>query len=118
VSVAELKQHEKVRTWFAGAHHDQLPEADQQHYLEVLAAFLAGVGKDPDSIVAFCYLRKRATGERFLSQQRRAEVNEMIEAWVQGNGWTGKTAVRMANVVRGYLIHNGVLIQGPVWTKG
>jgi hypothetical protein len=118
VSLAELKQHERVRTWFAGARHDELPAADQQRYLEALHGFLTGVGKHPDEIVAFCYLRKRATGERFLSQQRRVEVNEMIDAWVGRNGWTGKDAVRMANVIRGFLIHNGVLIQGAVWTRG
>jgi hypothetical protein len=117
VTIAQLQQHEKVRAWFAGAHHDELPEADQQRYLQALDDFLGGIGKDPDELVAFCFLRKKATGEKFLSQKRRVEVNEMIEAWVQKNGWTDKDAVRMANVIRGYLIHNGVLIQGPVWTK-
>ena len=28
------------------------------------------------------------------------------------------TAVVKANVVRGFMVHNGVLIQGAVWTKG
>src|SRR5207237_1420026 len=36
VSVAELQQQENVRAWFAGAHHDELPEADQQRYLAAL----------------------------------------------------------------------------------
>jgi hypothetical protein len=118
VTVAELKQHARVRTWFAGAHHDELPETDQVRYLEALDGFLTGVGKHPDEMVAFCYLKKRATGERFLSRQRRVEVNEMIDAWVQTNDWIGKDAVRMANVIRGFLIHNGVLIQGRAWTRG
>jgi hypothetical protein len=115
--VTDLKNHERVRNWFAGAHHDELPEADQLRYLDALDGFLAGVGKDPDSLVAFCFLRKKDTGERFLSQKRRVEVNEMIDNWVRANGWSDKDAVRMANVIRGFLIHNGVLIQGPVWTK-
>jgi hypothetical protein len=29
------------------------------------------MGKAPDELVAFCYLRKRETGERFVSVQRR-----------------------------------------------
>ena len=118
MSVAELQQQENVRAWFEGAHHDELPEADQQRYLEALEGFLVGIGKGPDELVAFCFLRKKDTGERFLSQKRRVTVNDMIEAWVQKNGWTDKDAVRMANIIRGFLIHNGVLIQGPVWTKG
>ena len=36
MSVAELQQQENVRAWFEGAHHDELPEADQQRYLEAL----------------------------------------------------------------------------------
>ena len=114
----DLQQHERVRAWFTGAHHDELPEADQQRYLDLLDGFLARIGKDPDELVAFCFLRKKDTGERFLSQKRRVEVNEMIDDWVVANGWTDKDAVRMANVVRGFLTHNGVLIQGKVWTKG
>jgi hypothetical protein len=43
-------------------------------------------------------------------------MNERIESFVAEQGWTGKDAVANANVVRGFLIHNGVLIQGRVWT--
>jgi hypothetical protein len=117
LTVAKVNSLFSVRAGCSGAHHVELPEADQQRYLEALDGFLEGIGKDPDQLVAFCFLRKKDTGERFLSQKRRVEVNEMIEAWVQKNGWADKDAVRMANVIRGYLIHNGVLIQGPVWTK-
>lgn len=106
-----------MRAWFTGAHHDELPAAEQQRYLDLLDGFLAGIGKDPDELVAYCWLRKKDTGERFLSQKRRVEVNEMIDAWVERNGWTDKDAVRQANVIRGFLGHNGVLIQGKVWTK-
>ena len=117
MSVADLRNHDRIGNWFSGAHHDELPEADQVRLIEALDGFLAGIGKDPDELVAFCFLRKKDTGEKFLSQKRRVEVNEMIQVWVEKNGWTDKDAVKMANVIRGFLIHNGVLIQGPVWTK-
>ena len=66
-------------------------------------------------LVAFCILRKKATGERFLSVKRREAINNWLDEFTAEQGWTGKQAVVNANVVRSFLIHNGVLIQGRVW---
>ena len=65
--------------------------------------------------VAFCILRKKATGEQFLSVKRREAINDWLEEFAAKQGWAGQQAVVNANVVRSFLIHNGVLIQGPVW---
>lgn len=105
-----------VERWFASAGHDRAPSEVQDHYLRVLADFCAHVGKPPDELVAFCFLRKRDTGVRFVSVKRRVVVNEWIDTFVAEQGWEGKDAVSNANIVRGFLIHNGVLIQGRVWT--
>ena len=37
------------------------------------------------------------------------------DAYADPDDKTGKQAVVNANVIRGFLIHNAVLIQGPVW---
>ena len=89
----------------------------QQHYLQILDNFCARCTTTPDDLVAFCYLRRRAGGERFVSAKRRATVNEWLDEFVHEQGWTGKEAVVNANVVRSFLIHNGILIQGRVWTE-
>ena len=68
-----------------------------------------------DESVAFCILRKKETGERFLSVKRRETVNNWLDEFAAEQGWAGKQAVTNANVVRSFLIHNGVFIQGPVW---
>jgi hypothetical protein len=34
---------------------------------------------------------------------------------VAEQSWTGKDAVANGNVVRGFMIHNGAVIQGGVW---
>jgi hypothetical protein len=101
-----------VQRWFDSAHH---PPAVQERYAEILEAFCAHVDKTPDELVAFCFLRKKDTGRRFVSVKRRRAVNEWIDEFVADQGWTGKEAVVNANVIRGFLIHNAVLIQGPVW---
>ncbi len=43
-------------------------------------------------------------------------MNESLEGFAAEQGWSGKDAVANANVVRSFLIHNGVLIQGRVGT--
>lgn len=114
--MVEIGSSESVRRWFASAGHDQLPPEVQQRYLHILDTFCTHAGKTPDDLVAFCFLRKRDTGQRFLSVKRRTIVNEWIDQFVAEQGWAGKEVVANANVIRGFLIHNGVLIQGRVWT--
>lgn len=110
-----IEAHASIKQWAASAGHDaDSPEARRDR-LRILAAFCAKVEKDPDELVAFCILRKKETGERFLSVKRRETVNNWLEEFAAEQGWTGKEAVVNANVVRSFLIHNGVLIQGPVW---
>ena len=97
----------------AGLDHD--PAEVREGKLRILADFCTKVDKQPDELVAFCILRKKATGERFLSVKRREAINGWLDEFTGEQGWTGKQAVVNANVVRSFLIHNGVFIQGGVW---
>jgi hypothetical protein len=118
VNTDGIRSSPAVQRWFTSARHDSAPAETQDRYLEILASFCERVGKSPDELVAFCFLRKKATGERFVSVKRRVTVNEWIAEFVVERGWGGKDAVVNANVIRGFLIHNAVLIQGPVWKGG
>lgn len=112
----DVRASDTVKRWFTSAGHDRLPAEEQQRYLTILEGFCGSTGKQPDELVAFCFLRKRDTGKRFVSVKRRVEMNAWIDRFVAERGWSGKEAVANANVIRGFLIHNGVLIQGAVWT--
>ncbi len=111
----DVRSAATVKHWFASARHDRAPEAEQERYLSLLAGFVTYSGKSPDELVEYCFLRKKDTGERFSSVKRRGEVNEWIQDWVAAVAWTGKDAVANGNVVRGFMIHNGAVIQGGVW---
>jgi hypothetical protein len=111
----DLESHASVKQWAASAGHLQDPPEVHEERLRILVAFCAKVDKEPDELVAFCILRKKETGERFLSVKRREAINGWLEEFAGEQGWAGKQAVVNANVVRSFLIHNGVLIQGPVW---
>jgi hypothetical protein len=115
---AVTTESDAVRLWFSSAGHDSAPREVQDRYLAVLEGFVTHRGMSPDELVAYCFLRKKETGERFLSITRRVAMNEWIEQFVAAQGWTGKDAVANANVIRGFMIHNGVVIQGKVWTSG
>jgi hypothetical protein len=110
-----IQSQASVKQWAAGAGFDHDPAEVREDKLRILADFCAKAGKQPDELVAFCILRKKATGERFLSVKRREEINNWLDEFAAEQGWTGKQAVVNANVVRSFLIHNGVLIQGRVW---
>jgi len=86
---------------------------------QVLAAFLDSIDKSAEEIVAYCFLRKRETGERFVSTKRRGQVNAWIDTFAEESGWEGKEQVANANIIRSFLIHSGVPIGGSrTWTGG
>ena len=60
--------------------------------------------------MAFCFLRRKATGERFGSVKRREEVAERLRAFRDASGLSGTPARKLVNDVLSFLIHNGVLI--------
>jgi hypothetical protein len=113
-----IRRAETVERWFASARHDQAPDDVQERYQRIQGDFCAHAGKSPDELVAFCFLRKKDTGERFPSVKRRETVNGWIKEFAAGQPWEGKEAVVNANVIRGFFIHNAVVIQGPAWKGG
>ncbi len=86
------------------------PLAEDPDKLETLDAFCQAVGKDPDQLVAFCFLRRKTTGERFTSRQRREEVVSKLGEFVAASGLRGTAARRLKSNVVSFLTHNGVLI--------
>jgi hypothetical protein len=88
----------------------------QERLLRILADFCERAGKSPDDLVSGCFLRKKATGDLFISAKARERMNDAIANFVAEKGWSGRDAVANGNVVRGFLIHNGILIQGGAWT--
>lgn len=114
----EFWSQRTVKRWADSAGHHVDPPDKHEERLRILTAFCEYTERSPDELVEFCFLRKRATGERFVSLKRRTTINEWLDGFVFEQGWTGKAAVSNANVVRSFLIHNGVLIQGDVWRGG
>ena len=103
-----------VRRWFTSAGYDDDPPEEQDARLALLAGFCRHAGKSPDELVAGC-LRTTKTGDTAISAKGRTAIQTAIEEFVAATGRTGREAVVAGNALRGFLIHNGVFIQGPVW---
>ena len=86
------------------------PLAEDPEKLAALAAFCEFLDQDPDELLAFCFLRRRETGERFASKQRREAVNAKLQQFVAASGLRGIEARRRRNHIVSFLSHNGVLI--------
>jgi hypothetical protein len=103
-----------VRRWFASAGHDDDPPEEQERRLALLADFCAQTGQSPDEWVALC-LRTTKAGDAAVSHKGRVAAHDAIEAFVAKAGWEGKEAVVKGNQLRGFLIHNGIFMQGRAW---
>ena len=68
----------------------------------------------PDDLVAGC-LRTTKHGDTAISAKGRNAIQTAIDEFIASTGRTGRDAVVAGNALRGFLIHNGVFIQGPVW---
>ena len=86
------------------------PLAEEPEKLESLAAFCEFIGKDPDELLAFCFLSKKDTGERFGSVKRRDQVLEQIRGFRSQRGGSAAEVRTCVNDVLSFLIHGGVLI--------
>jgi hypothetical protein len=107
-----IEAYESIATWRKGLQEQWGgdPLAEEPEKLRTIQAFCEFFGKDPDELVAFCFLRRKATGERFGSVKRREEVIEKLRSFRDQSGVAGTGARRLVNDVLSLLIHNGVLI--------
>jgi hypothetical protein len=105
-----IEEYESVSAWAKGL-KDQWggdPLAEEPEKLDGLAAFCEFDGRDPDELLAFCFLRKKETGVRFASVKRREAMAEQLRAYRTASGLSGTAARRLTSNLLSFFIHNGV----------
>ena len=110
----DIRTDAAVQRWIAGAHLDELPEEEQTHRLALLADFCDHTGQQPGELAAGV-LRTTKDGDTAISAKRRTAMNTSIDEFVDKSGFTGKEAVINGNIIRSFLVHNGIFIQGRAW---
>jgi hypothetical protein len=113
----DLAENSAVRRWFESAHLDDIPEEEQTHRLGLLADFCDHTGQQPEELVSGL-LRTTKDGDTAISAKRRTAMNTTIDEFVEKSGFTGRDAVVNGNVIRSFLVHNGIFIQGRAWRGG
>jgi hypothetical protein len=105
-----IEQYESVAMWAKGLREQWGgdPLAEESEKLEGLAAFCRFDGRDPDELLAFCFLRRKKTGVRFASVKRREALVEQLRAFRKESGLSGTEARRLVSNLLSFFIHNGI----------
>ncbi|HEV7535542.1 MAG TPA: hypothetical protein VGP90_07900 [Acidimicrobiia bacterium] len=103
-----------VQRWFDSARLHNDPEEETQFRLQLLGDFCAQMGQTPDELAAGLR-RTTKGGDEAISGKRRKAMDAAIDEFVEKSGWTGRDAVVNGNMLRSFLVHNGIFIQGRAW---
>jgi hypothetical protein len=114
VTPDDLRGSAMVQRWLDKAGYANDPVAEQDRLLGDLAGFCEFTGKSPEELVAGC-LRETKAGTAISTKGRR-RMQETIDRYVGERGLTGRDAIVAGNRIRGFLVHNGVFIQGRAAT--
>jgi len=110
---ARLEESVTVRSWVDGLREQWGEEpADMSARIETLAQFCRLVERHPDTIIAEC-VREVEGGKRIRIKKRRF-YSEMIDEFEASLDGDARSQMRAGNVVRSFMIHNGIFMQGGV----
>ena len=114
MTAEEIRTAPSVQRWFDSArlHSDSDEEKELRYGL--LAGFCEHYGQGPDELAAGL-TRVTKSGESAISAKRRKAVDAAIDEFVEKSGFTGRDAVVNGNIIRSFLVHNGIFIQGRAW---
>lgn len=105
-----LLSYPTVQRWLVSLqHHRRLAPQELQDSLQSVAAFCTYVGQSPEAIISQC-LRDMGAGKGIDSRSRRYYMAQ-IEAFQRQSAAERRQQVAHGRAVRGFLIHNGVMLQ-------
>lgn len=114
MNIEQLRKDPTIQRWLKSA---ELLEEDQREidgHIEVVGEYCDHAGVTPSELVEKCLRPMSAedADQREISLKGRGEVNTSIQEW--SDALTGTRFMRAiaGNMVRGFLVHNGILIQG------
>jgi hypothetical protein len=111
-----LTEYTTVQTWLDGLrqHWGGEPLNDDPDRLPALEAFCRYAGVDPDQIIAETTMLK--DGERRIRIKGRERYAALIDEWQATVEGSRIRKGKYGNIVRSFLIHNGVLLASGMQT--
>lgn len=101
-----------VQRWESALRESGLAEPEVAQRRSVLDEFCAFVELGPDEVVESCVDRDKGK----IVAGRRKKMEELIDEFAaagDGDGGPARQSTQRANVVRSFLIHNGVRVLTP-----
>lgn len=102
-----------VARWEEALRRSGLDDGEIAQRRTVLDEFCAYAGLEPDEVVESCVDRERSR----ISAKGRKQVEELLDDFAaptgEGDAAAARAATERANVVRSFLIHNGVRVLAP-----
>ena len=109
-NLPEVEETPEVRRWLEKSGYHALPKDERRLYVAHVAEFCTYTGKSPEELVRSCLLVKE--GLTKISIKGRRAMQEAIDNFVAEAGLEGRDAIVVGNRIRGFLVHNGIFIQG------
>jgi hypothetical protein len=111
-----LLEYSTVQTWLDGLrqHWGGDPVNDDPDRLPALEAFCRHAGVDPDRIISETTMVK--DGERRIRVKGRERYAALIDEWQATIEGSRIRKGKYGNIVRSFLIHNGVLLASGMQT--
>jgi hypothetical protein len=108
-----LHDRATVRAWVEGLCQQWGEEpSDMADRIEVLERFCAFVECEPDTIIAEC--SREVEGGKRIRIKKRREYSEKIDEFQALVDGDVRAQARAGNVIRSFMIHNGIFMQGGV----
>jgi hypothetical protein len=116
VDLLPLSEYTSVQTWIDGLrqHWGGDPVADDPDRLPALEAFCRYAGVNPDQIIQETTMLK--DGERRIRVKGRERYAALIDEWQATIEGSRIRKGKCGNIVRSFLIHNGVLLAAGMQT--
>jgi hypothetical protein len=116
IELSPLLEYATVLTWLDGLqkHWGGDPMTDDPDRLPALEAFCHYANVDPDQIIAETTMLK--DGERRIRAKGRERYAALIDEWQATVEGSRIRKGKYGNIVRSFLIHNGVLLAAGMQT--
>lgn len=110
IELRPLLEYASVQTWLDGLrqHWGGDPATDDPERLPALEAFCRYADVDPDTIIKETTMMK--DGERRIRIKGRERYANLIDQWQATVEGSRIRKGKFGNIVRSFLIHNGVLL--------
>jgi hypothetical protein len=108
-----LKVSAAVQAWVSGLREQWGEEpGDMPARMETLSEFCRFVGQEPDVIIGEC--AREVEGGKRIRIKRRRFYSEKIDQFQSSVDGDQRAQTRAGNVIRSFMIHNGIFMQGGV----